>query len=68
MTETSHTGTRSPEPRGRRDRSEYPTSKAFIEGGYEVVFSMLVPKGGDMLVEKAVQLLNELKPDRLPDR
>ena len=38
-----------------------PTRKAFIEAGYEVVYSMLAPGGGDMLVDKAVELLNDLK-------
>ena len=38
-----------------------PTRKAFIEAGYEVVNSMLAPEGGHMLVDKAVELLQELK-------
>ena len=40
-----------------------PTSKAYAEGSYETVNSMLAPSGGPMLVEKAGELLKELKVD-----
>lgn len=39
-----------------------PTRKAFVEGEYEVVNSRVECGGGDMLVETAVGLLEELKP------
>lgn len=38
-----------------------PTKKAFVEGSYETVNSLIEPGGGEMLVETAVRLLKELK-------
>jgi neutral ceramidase len=38
-----------------------PTRKAFAEGSYETVNSRVQSGGGEMLVEAAVRLLNELK-------
>ncbi|HUT94707.1 MAG TPA: neutral/alkaline non-lysosomal ceramidase N-terminal domain-containing protein [Thermoguttaceae bacterium] len=38
-----------------------PTQKAFAEGSYETVNSRIQPGGGEMLVETAVRLLNDLK-------
>jgi len=38
-----------------------PTRKAFAEGSYETVNSRVQPGGGEMLVETAIELLNELK-------
>ena len=38
-----------------------PTSKAFVEGDYEVVNSRLAPGGGELMAETAVRLLQELK-------
>jgi neutral ceramidase len=38
-----------------------PDRKAFIEGNYEPVSSRCAPGSGEMLVEKALKLLNELK-------
>jgi hypothetical protein len=38
-----------------------PTKKAFAEGSYEIVASVIKPGGGEMLVDAAVKLLNELK-------
>jgi len=38
-----------------------PTRKAFAEGSYETVNSRIQPGGGEMLVDAAVRLLNELK-------
>jgi len=38
-----------------------PTRKAFAEGSYETVNSRVQPGGGEMLVETALKLLNELK-------
>ncbi len=40
-----------------------PTRKAFAEGSYETVNSRIQPGGGELLVEAAVRLLRELKPD-----
>ena len=37
-----------------------PTKKAFAEGSYETVNSRVAPGGGEMLVEAAARLLNEL--------
>ncbi|MBE0534356.1 MAG: TIM barrel protein [Phycisphaerae bacterium] len=37
-----------------------PTKKAFAEGSYETVNSRIAPGGGEILVEKAVQLLKAL--------
>ena len=41
-----------------------PTCKAFTEGSYETINSVLMPGGGEMLVDAAVGLLNELKMKR----
>jgi hypothetical protein len=38
-----------------------PTKKAFAEGSYEVVNSRIQPGGGELLVEAAIGLLNDLK-------
>jgi hypothetical protein len=38
-----------------------PGRKSFIEGGYEVVNSWLVPGGGELLIDAALELLKELK-------
>ncbi len=38
-----------------------PTRKAFAEGSYETVNSRVQPGGGEMLVETALRLLNDLK-------
>jgi neutral ceramidase len=44
------------------DRPSYvPTTKAFIEGSYEVTNARVKSGAGEMLVEAAVKLLNELK-------
>jgi hypothetical protein len=46
------------------NRTRYvPTRKAFCEGDYEVVNSRLESGGGEMMVEAAVALLEELKGD-----
>ncbi len=37
-----------------------PTKKAFAEGSYETVNSRIAPGGGEMIVEKAVELLKAL--------
>jgi neutral ceramidase len=37
-----------------------PTRKAFSQGSYETINSRLAPGGGEMMVESAVRLLNEL--------
>jgi len=39
-----------------------PTRKAFAEGSYETVNSRVVPGSGETMVETAVSLLKELKP------
>jgi hypothetical protein len=39
-----------------------PTKKAFAEGSYETVNSLVAPGGGELLVEAALRLLKELKP------
>ncbi|HQS04435.1 MAG: hypothetical protein B7X86_07415 [Sphingobacteriales bacterium 17-39-43] len=38
-----------------------PTRKAFSEGSYETINSRLAPGGGEMMVEAAINLLNEIK-------
>ena len=38
-----------------------PTKKAFVEGSYETVNSLIEPGGGEALVETALRLLKELK-------
>lgn len=38
-----------------------PTRKAFSEGSYETINSRLAPGGGEMMVEAAISLLNEIK-------
>jgi neutral ceramidase len=44
------------------DKTSYiPTKKAFKEGSYEVTNSIIKPGGGEMLVNTAVKLLNEIK-------
>ena len=37
-----------------------PTQKAFAEGSYETVNSIIGPGGGEMIVEKAVSMLQKL--------
>ena len=39
-----------------------PTRKAFAEGSYETVNSVIAPGGGERLVEAALGLLHELRP------
>ncbi len=41
--------------------SYVPTKSAFKQGGYEVVNSRLAPGGGEMLVQAAIELLQELR-------
>ena len=41
-----------------------PNKKAFVQGGYEVENSRLVPGGGELLVEAALLMLKELKVAR----
>lgn len=41
-----------------------PTVKAFGEGSYETVNSIIKPGGGEKMVEAAVELLNELKSEK----
>lgn len=44
------------------DRPNYvPTKKAFSEGSYEVTNSRLVPGAGEMMVDAAIELLNDLR-------
>jgi hypothetical protein len=38
-----------------------PTKKAFVEGSYETVNSLIQPGGGEAMVETALRLLKELK-------
>jgi|SRR5579863_44463 len=38
-----------------------PTKKAFAEGSYETVNSLIQPGGGETMVEAALRLLNEIK-------
>ena len=40
-----------------------PTREGFAQGDYEAIASRVAPGGGEMLVEAAVRLLRELKPD-----
>lgn len=40
-----------------------PTEKAFAQGSYETINSRLAPGGGEMMVETAVRLLNELSEE-----
>jgi len=41
-----------------------PTKKAFAEGSYETVNSLIEPGGGELLVAAAVELLKEMKPGK----
>jgi hypothetical protein len=43
-----------------------PTIKAFAEGSYETVNSLVAPGGGEMMVEAAVSMLRELAIDSQP--
>ncbi len=45
-----------------------PTRKAFAEGSYEVVNSLVETGGGERLVEAAVELLQRLAPSQAPKR
>lgn len=46
------------------DRPSYmPTLKAFAEGSYETINSRLKPGDGEMMVEAAIKMLNQLKRD-----
>jgi neutral ceramidase len=46
------------------DRPSYvPTLKAFAEGSYEVTNARVKPGAGEMLVDAAVKLLKQLKPE-----
>lgn len=48
------------------DRPSYvPTLKAFKEGSYEITNARVKPGTGEMMVETAVKLLNELKPSAM---
>ncbi len=38
-----------------------PIKKAFSEGSYEIVYSLVESGGGEMLIEEAISLLNEVK-------
>lgn len=38
-----------------------PTKKAFLQGSYETINSRLAPGGGELMVETAIQMLNDLK-------
>ncbi len=38
-----------------------PTKKAFAEGSYETVNSLIQPGGGEAMVETALRLLNDIK-------
>lgn len=40
-----------------------PTRKAFSQGSYETINSRLSPGGGEMMVEAAISLLNEIKKE-----
>lgn len=40
-----------------------PTEKAFAQGSYETINSRLAPGGGEMMVESAIRLLNELNSE-----
>ncbi len=40
-----------------------PTRKAFNQGSYEIINSRLAPGGGEMMVEAAINLLNEIKEE-----
>lgn len=42
-----------------------PTEKAFTQGDYETVNSRLAPGGGELMVESAVRMLNELHENML---
>ena len=41
-----------------------PTRKAFSQGGYETINSRLAPGGGEMMVEAAIHLLNNIKANK----
>ncbi|MBC7759548.1 MAG: neutral/alkaline non-lysosomal ceramidase N-terminal domain-containing protein [Phormidesmis sp. FL-bin-119] len=40
-----------------------PTRKAFSQGSYETINSRLAPGGGEMMVEAAINMLNEIKDE-----
>jgi hypothetical protein len=40
-----------------------PTRKAFSQGSYEIINSRLAPGGGEMMVEAAISMLNEIKEE-----
>ena len=40
-----------------------PTKKAFSQGSYEIINSRLAPGGGEMMVESAIRLLNEVNSE-----
>ena len=40
-----------------------PTRKAFSQGSYETINSRLAPGGGEMMVEAAISMLNEIKKE-----
>jgi len=40
-----------------------PTHKAFSQGSYEIINSRLAPGGGEMMVDAAINLLNEIKKE-----
>lgn len=41
-----------------------PLRKAFPEGSYEIVYSLIDSGGGEILIEKALSLLNEVKTNK----
>jgi neutral ceramidase len=43
------------------DVAYVPTRKAFAEGSYETVNSRIAPGGGEMMIETAIRLLDELR-------
>ena len=48
---------------GSSELAYVPTSKAFVEGAYEVINSRLAPGGGELMVRAGVKMLQQLKSE-----
>ena len=48
---------------GASDLAYVPTSKAFVEGAYEVINSRLAPGSGEQMVRAALRMLQQLKSE-----
>jgi len=48
---------------GTSDLAYVPTSKAFVEGAYEVINSRLAPGSGEQMVRAALKMLRQLRSE-----